>query len=87
MVLEVAGLRHLRERVVRIDESDQHAPPLGRELQTASDLVGDQGTSFLVMTRIRGLAGVVEQDGEIEDGGVFELLENRPVALEPTLVG
>lgn len=72
---------------MRVDEGDEHSPTFGRELQAAGDLVSKQGASLLVVTCIRGLAGVVEQDGEIEDGGILELLKNRPVALKSALFG
>ena len=70
-----------------IDERDEHPATLGRELQTACDFVGEQRAGLLVVAGVRGLAGIVEQHREVEDRGIFELLKNRAVALQPALVG
>ena len=72
---------------MRIDERDEHPPALGRELQAAGDLVGEQRAGLLVVAGVRGLADIVQQNRKVENRGVLEFLENGAVAVETPFLG
>ncbi len=86
-VVEVAVLRGGGQLVVRVHQQDEHAPPLRGKLQAAGDLLGQHCAGVLVVAGVGRLAGVVQQQGEIKHGGVFQLLEKRAVAAEAFLFG
>ena len=61
-VLKIPTLSHLRENVVRIHEGQEHTTAVGGELEATCDLVGQHGSSFLMVPRIGRLAHIMKQD-------------------------
>ena len=81
-VIEIPLLGREGELVVGVDQRDEHAAPLRRELQAPRHLLRQHGTRILMMTLVAGLAGVVKEKGQIEDGGIFQLLKQGAVTTE-----
>ena len=63
-----------------VHQGDQHAAALGRKLQTARDLLREKGAGIFVLTLVRGLAGVVQEQRQIKHRRILELLEDRPIS-------
>ena len=48
-----------------IDQCEEHAAPIGRELEAADDLVREPRAGLLVVALVRSLSGIVQKQGEI----------------------
>ena len=81
-VFDVAGLRGLGEQPVVVDEGDELALLGGGQLQAASDRRRHGRAGVFMVPAVLGLAGVVEQQREIERGRVVVLLEKVAVTAE-----
>ena len=81
-IIEVSRLRHFRHQVVRIHKRDQHAAAIGGELEASGDLVRQESAGFFVVAGVGGFSHIVEENGEVEDSGVLEFLENLTIAAE-----
>ncbi len=77
-IVDVSLLRDVRKGDVMIDEEDQRAALLGRELQTRRHALGKKRARFGMGPRANAFAGVVQEEGEIEDIGIGQLLEQVP---------
>ena len=56
-----------------VDEQDEHAPALRGKLDAAGDLVREQSAFLFVVTGVRRLADVVQEDRQIEHRRILEL--------------
>ena len=81
-VIEIPLLRRERELVVGVDQRNEHAAALWRELQASRHFLRQNGTRILVITFVAGLAGIVKEKRQIEDGGIFQLLKQGAVTTE-----
>ena len=70
-----------------IHQQDQRTPPLGGELEPRGDLLREQCAGLRVVARARRLAGVVEQQRQVEDERVGEIFEQLPVVGELRVAG
>jgi hypothetical protein len=81
-VLHIPRPRDPAHLAVRIHELDEHLEPLRSELEAARYLLRSHGARFLMMPGVCSLSGVVQQHGEIENGGILEVAEDFCVSLE-----
>ena len=78
-IVDVPSLGRAGKCEVVIDQENQRAAPLRREDHPRGHLLREQRARLRVVPRARGLPGVVQEDGEVQDRGVLELLEQLPV--------
>lgn len=71
-VVEVAALGDLDHEEVELDGAPEGVGGGGVELEAARDGLGEATANDLVAAEVEGLAGVVEEEGEVKDEGTFE---------------
>ena len=70
-----------------LDEELQPGQAAGREAKPFADLQGDGGSVFRVVATLHPLAGVVQEQGEVEQVRLVDVLQDVGVMGERRLLG
>ena len=78
-IIEISLLRHVRKSEVMIHEKDERAPLRGRKLEADRGALREKRAGFRMRPRPDGPAGIVQEQGEIEDERILEFFKELAV--------